>query len=488
MSTTFLPFLYQTRTLQMISRNGVPAPALRAFVHTTAATNLPLRPSSYVPPRRSSRLSRIAPCRTGAAPNLPKRESIPFELPEDYERPPPREMNHLLTEAGDRSTITPAERDAFKAIFEEIAAKQAPSLPEDLSSLEPTQKNWPQSDVSSDSPAQPSATETIDIIMQDAADVQSRSKRKIQHPYGRRHPMTQAANTKDWSKALLRFPPSLRDAARRALNITEGKDFPVASADECPETASSRFGADPDMVLNPLAKSVQHEALRRAERMRVEKMMQATKTDFELWDILEKEVFPMVARFGLDKPEPSALEIDTTTKKQKGKKAAAAATTPSSEDATGGDDKFPLHIYGPLYPRYLLAALRLFHQKFAHPSPLAMNMLPRIKELGPASYVLGASTPFYNELVRILWYRHGNAEGVLNMFEEMRKAGILCDTDSLKVLNAISSWMRMSEAGKEGPFLQELVSLPEWEYGMRARLRHWGSTMQEQRKYLDAAM
>ncbi|KAK0736690.1 hypothetical protein B0T21DRAFT_411839 [Apiosordaria backusii] len=496
MSTTLLPFLYQTRTLQRISRNGVPTPALRAFMHTSTTTNLPLRKPSYVPPKRASRSSRIAPGRKGTAFGFSKGESIPFELPEDYERPPPREMNHLLTEAGDRSTITPTERDAFKSIFEEIAAKQPTPPLKDPSSLEPTRENWPGSRFSSDSPAQPSGAETIDIIIQDAADIESRSIRRLHRPYGKRHPITQAAATKDWSKALLRFPPSLRDAARRALNITEGADSPImppVNSDEDPDTASSRFGTDPDMLLNPLAKSVQHEALRRAERTRVEAMMQTTKTDFELWDILEKEVFPMVARFGLDKPEPPTLATDTTTKKRKGKKAAAAAAgaaaaAPSPEETTTGDEKFPLHIYGPLYPRYLLAALRLFHQRFAHPSRLALNILPRIKELGPASYVLGVSTPFYNELLRILWYRYGDAEGVLNMLEEMRKAGILYDADSLKVLNAISSWVRMSEIGKEGPFLKELVSLPEWEYGMRSRLRHWGAAMQEQRRELDAAV
>ncbi|KAK4199505.1 hypothetical protein QBC40DRAFT_81379 [Triangularia verruculosa] len=485
MSTTLLPFLYQTRTLQRISRNGVPTPALRAFVHTTTATSLPLRRPSYVPPRRASRPSRIMPGRRGPSSSSPKSESIPFELPEDYERPPPREMNHLLTEAGDRSTITPTERDVFKAIFEEITAKQAPSSPQDPSSLEPTRKTWPQSDdASSTSPAQPSGADTIDIIMQDAADVEARSTRKLKRPYGSRHPMTQAANTKDWSKALLRFPPALRDAARRALNITEQRDTPLAQSDEAPESVSSRLGADPDMVLNPLSKSVRHEALRRAERARVEGMMQAAKTDFELWDILEKEVFPMIVRFGLDKPEPSVLSTDAAAQKRNGKKTAST----SEDTTTTGDDKFPLHIYGPLYPRYLLAALRLFHQRFTNPSPLALNILPRVKELGPASYVLGVSTPFCNELVRIMWYRYGNAEGVLNMFEEMRQAGINCDADSLKVLNAISSWIRISEAGEEGPFLQELVSLPEWEYNMRARLRHWGQTMQEQRKYLDASL
>ncbi|KAK4653474.1 hypothetical protein QC762_506600 [Podospora pseudocomata] len=482
MSTTLLPFLYQTRTLQRISRHAAPNPALRAFVHTTAATNLPLRPSSYMPPRRSSRPSRTGSYRRGPASGGPKRESIPFELPEDYERPPPRELNHLLTEAGDRSTITPTERDAFKAIFEEIAAKQSPSSHQDPSLLKPTQQRWPKSDAALDLPAQPSASETIDIIMQDAADVEARNTRQLQHPYGKSHPMTQAANTNDWNKALLRFPPSLRDAARRALNITEAEE--LKSPDGYSESAASRVGADPDMVLNPLGKSVQHEALRRAERARVEGMMQATKTDFELWDILEKEVFPMVARFGLDKLEPSVLK----TKGRNGKKADTSPPAANVEENAPGNDLFPLHIYGPLYPRYLLAALRLFHQRFSHPSPLALNILPRVKELGPASYVLGASTPFYNELVRILWYRYGNAEGVLNMFEEMRMAGMVFDADSLKVLNAISSWVRASETGKQGPFLKELVSLPEWEYGMQARLRHWGNSMQDQRKYLASAI
>lgn len=137
-----------------------------------------------------------------------------------------------------------------------------------------------------------------------------------------------------------------------------------------------------------------------------------------------------------------------------------------------------MHIYGPLYPSYLLLALRLLDTQFARSSPLALHLLARVKELGVASYVLGVSTPFYNELARILWHRRGDPTAVFNLLEEMRVAGLYCDESTRDVVDSIDAFLQSVRQGQNGPFLGELATLPEFEFAVVPRVRHWLKTIQ----------
>ncbi|KAK3994411.1 hypothetical protein QBC44DRAFT_236193 [Cladorrhinum sp. PSN332] len=474
MSTTLLPFLYQTRTLQRLSRAGISTPAFRAYLHSTS-----IRPDY----RRDNRPKQ-------------REEHIPFELPDDFVPVPPKEPKdpnaHLLAEDGRLTTITPSEKERFKAIFEEIAAKGGPTLQgeflpqhsfppaaeseseqaETSESLDATAEAAATSEPTVTDPAPASFSETINVIIQDAAETQVRSRRHLQQPYDAGHPLQQTTAASEWEKALLRFPPSLRKAARRALGIieadkqTERQPIPGAVPEGLGLGESKRVAAQIDLLLDPLAKSVQHEALRRAERNRVETLMNEAKNDFELWDILETEVFSLVKKLGLDNTDPPP----PPPKKMRGR--------PSRKL------ELPMHIYGPLYPTYLLNALRRLDTQFARPSPLTFSILPRIKELGPASYVLGVSTPFYNELARLKWYRYGDPNGVFNLFEEMRAAGLYCDQESLAIVHSIETSMSQMGRGESGPFLEELITLPEWEYALKPRCRHWHITITFQMREL----
>ncbi|KAK4185652.1 hypothetical protein QBC35DRAFT_298404 [Podospora australis] len=493
MSTTLLPFLYQTRTLQLLSRTGVSTPAFARFYgqYDRRANNRKPQPKKaprYPVHEYDPEFDKVST------------ESIPFELPEGYERPPPREISHLFTSEGDRTTITPTEKEAFKAIFEELEEKRERSAqPEDLAKIgvdtvlepatastvpirrvapDPAKINWP--------PEEPSVEDRINIIIQDAAESQEKSRRHLHEPYPGGHPLSQTRKAKEWDKALLRFPPSLRNAARRALGvIDDAKDsekvVPLsAPTDLFQSPTQQRLSAEIDFALNPLAKSVEHEALRRAEQKRIEELMEAAKTDFELWDVMEKEVFPLVDRLGLSPKSRSA-----PVEKKKGRKGKESATAAEIDDHKKAD--LPMHIYGPLFPRLLLSALRMLDQNFTHPSPLALNVLPRIKETGHAGYVLGASTSFYNALARIEWYRYGNPANVFNLFEEMRHAGLLCDLESKGIQESIEQWFWKARWDKtaRNPFLREILSLPEWEFALAPRIQHWATTitlqLQEQR-------
>ncbi|KAK4151378.1 hypothetical protein C8A00DRAFT_17214 [Chaetomidium leptoderma] len=468
MSTTLLPFLYQTRTLQRLSRTGFSTPAFRALLHSTARTNHPReRPRAHQP--------------------SPRNDDIPFELPEGYENPDKKvEVGRDSESGGVRSTITPTEQDVFSRIFEEIATRTKPgapiavpptlhddylaSIPDEEPAAALPLRGFREPDdfgVRTEEPNPESIRSTINVIVQDAAEVQTNSRRQMRNPFDALHPLGQTSAATEWERALLRFPPSLRQAARMALStieedkVTQRFADPAAASDEY-MGEEKRATAQIDLVLDPLSKSVKDESFRREERNRVDTKMRAATTDFELWDVLEEEVFPLVHKLGINE-DPS----DKQQQQQQGQRGR------NKRDKS----KLPLHIYGPLYPTYLLNALRLLDVQFSRSSPLALHILPRVKALGPASYVLGVSTPFYNELARVLWNRYGDPTAVFNLLEEMRVAGLYCDESTRIVVQRIEQFLGSVGQGRWGPFLRELASLPEYEFAILPRIRHWLKTI-----------
>ncbi|KAL2260492.1 hypothetical protein VTK26DRAFT_5484 [Humicola hyalothermophila] len=476
MATTLLPFLYQTKTLQRLSATGISTPALRSLFHSSARCQ-----RRIFLPRRPRIPLRLEPGSAGG-------DSVPFELPEGYEHVPTKDNPYIEQdpETGLRSTITPSEREAFNRIFQEIAAKKsqkgqvqqhaAPSAEEATAQTsiparlppddEPKSAEVDDFPLRTKYPSSGFLQNTVNIILQDAAENQSKSRRSLDRPYDPLHPLAQTEGAKEWEKALLRFPPSLRKAAQMALGVGEA-DRQAAHAEQSPlpiqnpheETSETQEPvAQVNLSLNPLSQRVQNEALRREERNRVEARMQEAKTDFELWDVLEEEVFPMVQKLGLN-------DLATTSKRKRASK--------KNSNSDKKDKKLPMHIYGPLYPAYLLNALRLLDRNFTVSSPLVLQLLPRVKELGLASYVLGVSTPFYNELARILWRRYGDPVAVFNLLEEMRAAGLYLDESTLGLVMSIQNFLKQAQRGKLGPFLGELATLPQYEWGLGPRVRHW---------------
>jgi hypothetical protein len=439
--STLLPFLYQTRTLQRLARSGVTTPAFRALLHSTTPGR---GRSPSIKPRRSDNTY------------------IPFELPEGYGQ------EDAETESGIPSTITPAEQDIFNEIFEEIAKKRGlkldSALPSEQAADKPGEKHSPAAPtvemfgIRTKEPSKEIVQSTFNFVIQDIAD--KRPKRVKQAELAARLPKVSPS---EWEYALKRFPPSLRRAAQAALGIIHGpqpSDTKTYDQSEPAELSESRPLGQPPSYYNPTdsdellrerpvpsdTDAMLHDVVRREERVRVQSKMEAARTDFELWEVLEEEVFPLVWKLGID-------------------------GSPGDEHG-----KLPLDQYGPLYPAYLLEALKLFDTHFARPSPLALQILPRVKELGAASYVLGVTTPFYNELARIMWTRYGDPAAVFDLLEEMRSAGLYCDQGTLNLVKEIGAFFEEADKGKHGPFVKELASLPEFEFTLLPRVNHWLKT------------
>jgi hypothetical protein len=443
MSIPLLPFLYQTRTILRCRRHlPVRGTLSRAFLHLTAAVA-----------RRRKADDDIPFVQGVSGTDVPAQEDVP------------------------RGTITAAERQTFEHIFADIRQRGlTPNVEQDLP------------------PPSLSARRSANRIIEQAAfdSVQTR-------PSAILSPTMAADAARDKQKALERFPPSLRAAASRAFELIH-PDHPAVMLPRSDSTED--FGGEGESewqaTTNSALRAAELEAKRLPEQKRVEDLMAGARSDFELWDIMEKEVFTYPDRLSLRRQ--SSQEPQTQSDEQPdlwlgGKKVKAKFTVSepieeeASEDNTvAATQRMNLYIYGPLYPSFLLFGLRRLDQAFAMPSQLALSVLPRIKELGLESFVVGVSTPFYNELLDIYQRRYGNLDKMLELLEEMRHSGLHFDEGTVSVLQAAHSESTALSAGKHGVFAQAFMTMPEYERALRDRLKNWLIAVKASVKQQDAEM
>ncbi|KAI2627611.1 hypothetical protein GGR54DRAFT_423034 [Hypoxylon sp. NC1633] len=450
MSSILLPFLYQTRTI------------LRANPRRTAAFARSLH----------------ATCR-----HLRRSDDIPFISELGGEETP---SGQISSEPVRRGTITPAERQVFERIFADIKAR----------GLKPT--------IQEDAPSHPAAeARPTLLIMQQAAQDASQAR-----PAQATSPNAHRVAAQDRNRALLRFPPDLRAAASKALGAIEASPMAVEDRDYIAYDEASIAASqwDDDGWKSPASstdRTTELEAQRQPERARVEGLLAAAKTDFELWDVLEKEVFTMPAKLGLDRrasPTDGTESTEPATRRRGRKKkttteettnisevrnvgvandAEASEIAPRETDAEAPKShalpqKLSLYVHGPLYPAYLLLALRRLNTAFHAPSLLAFSLLPRIKELGLESYVLGVSTPFYNELLDIYWTNRGDLSSMLDLLEEMRHCGLSFDRQTASILDRADSMLTtLASKGSPSSFGRIIMTMPEYERAVRDRIKQW---------------
>jgi hypothetical protein len=356
------------------------------------------------------------------------------------------EIYQLTDTRGDReSTITPSERHAFQKIFSDIFERHKRSG----SDLESSPTDAPEPGVFRHGSAQQAESKLADIFNGTVDyDPMSRDQKE---------------------EAVNRYPPALRSAAARAIGLDVDAN----------EVESEEWSDEKDR-----AQEIEKlEAIREPERKRVEDMMKAAQSDFELWGIMEKEVFSLIPKMGLEEL-PAVVEQPPPSKtKKSGKKTRASKAKPENGesqqitpiDTTDESGVSALSLYGPLYPSYLLLGLRLLDRSFARPSLLALSLLPKIKSMGFISHVLGASTQFYNELIRIYRYRHDDFTGISNLLLEMENAALEMDEETLEVVFDIVRTQQSVERGDKGSAVKAL-----WRSSNFApdKLRAWKSKIE----------
>ncbi|KAI0969026.1 hypothetical protein F4678DRAFT_440685 [Xylaria arbuscula] len=410
-SFTLMPFLYQTRTLLC-------------------------RPTTH---RASTRLVRSL----HATARRPNETTIPF----DYEIKPTNEdaATTAADEVANRGTITPSERQIFERIFADIEAR----------GLKPA--------VQDDEAPPPNSTpnRSVRLIMQEAA-----------YDAGQAVPATVVAPgllagaARDRTKALLRFPPPLRGATDKVLNTIKNQALQAKRSHDANSQETDDVEDDWKAPAHTFPRTLELEAKRQPERTRIEGLITSAASDFELWDILEKEVFTMPARLGIAKDAAELGDAQASSKPKKRGRRPKIAADDSPKDS--------LYVHGPLYPAYLLLALRRLDTAFSAPSPLVFSILPRIKDLGLESYILGVSTPFFNELLAIYWTRHGDLSGMLDLLEEMRHCGLYFDQQTTSILHQVDTAMSgLADVKSRSGLGRALMLMPEYEKSQRERIRHW---------------
>ncbi|CZR57574.1 uncharacterized protein PAC_07463 [Phialocephala subalpina] len=264
-------------------------------------------------------------------------------------------------------------------------------------------------------------------------------------------------------QAISRYPLALRDDAAKAM----------LRGDESPPGNVDNYEVDEEEErVNRVARKLQAEeleALRAPERLRVETLMKEAKTDFELWQIMEQEVFSMIPKLGLEEKPEVAAPVDKTKKGwkklQKQEEELQREQDELSSDKADVETEqgiSPLRFHGPLYPSYLLLGLRLLDRSFAKPSPLALSILPKIKSLGFISHVLGASTQFYNDLLRIYRYRYDDFRGMIDLMYEMEASALDMDEETLTIVHDVMKMQASVKNSERGQAVQALWSMPEF--------------------------
>ncbi|MCJ1471594.1 hypothetical protein MMC13_000234 [Lambiella insularis] len=412
-----------------------------------------------------------------------------------------------------KSTITAPERAIFDRIFKNLVKTETPqvSSPDDLfpdpydpdalqdESLESifdeaikAVKNRPKKTQTS-----PSSTE------QAVHSSATKPKRETRGGLVRRH----ASESRISYRSV--FPPTLQqslDAAREeALAATryQKRDNTPYSGMHRVEIRSSE---DQEQEAREPADEYERQIrdARREDKTRVTALLDAAKSDIEIWRVLEKEVFSRMAELNtrLKAEEKTKRAAAAKTKGRRPKNASALgvvsefSTTPiptkldtESESQNSQEQPaepqpldldhpqlstpqpppvHPLSLLQTNYASHLLHALRLLRTH--HPtSPYAPALLPAIKRLGSISYVLGASAALYNELLYLRWVHYRDLHACADLVFEMIEHGV--ETNGLtKAVWRDADWKRKKAKGVEKAWwgLQGVMSGWErWSEGMR---------------------
>lgn len=346
------------------------------------------------------------------------------------------------------STITPLEKIAFQKIFSDIFSRAQPATPYGMDGLLDKEP------------------------MESSGEVKSRTENARESLGKIVHLATQSRPQEEIEAAVNRYPPTLRPAAARAMGLTSQRPQSVkvkAETEAQEENATIEPSVDDDKL----------EMLRKPERDRVEGLMRSATTDFELWTIMQKEVFPLISKLGL---EEAPEEEEAPLKKKRGKKTSQKG--PAQDNLRQAplalvspvEEMSPLEFYGPLYPSYLLLGLRLLDRSFDRPSPLTLSILPEIKSLGIISHVLGGPTQLYNELLLIHWYRYDDFRGVLRLLNEMEQFGLNWDRETWDIVDNITRLQKAVRDGDRGVALKALWTLPEFAPG---RFKPWKNKIEQ---------
>ncbi|KAH0556165.1 hypothetical protein GP486_005903 [Trichoglossum hirsutum] len=414
-SASLLPFLYETVSLQQHS------------ISTTAFQLLFGRGKQCV----------------GGWHSLAFSKSPSLQRPNDAQRweteDRPDGEDSLVDPKEGRSTITDSEQATFNRIFREIMANTNPSVKRPQRPLGGTDEGWTPMTKERQLSAKPQDYSDLDDII--ASAVATAGSGVTAEQGGKMHRLE--------VEAVSRYPAALRAAAARASGLINIGQAGQQQVGQHPDEDGTSEVMDEAKLKEFEQLQRNHrvvEAHRLAELVRVESRLRAAKTDFELWTVLEKEVFSLAKRV-----ERNARKMKSSSKQLKD-------DIPELPQDLGQNIPV-LAVAGPNYPHTLLLAMRLLKHDFRAPA-LCLTLFQHVKALGSSSYVLGASTALYNEVLDVKWRQYHDLAGVVELLVEMQKNGVEFNDETEGVLAAIHRESGQVMAGLRGEGMKVIWRTP----------------------------
>lgn len=411
MSSTLLPFLYRTKTLQRAWRAPVALSGRPRQLHSSA--------------HRAAQQD----------------DAIPFEWEDRAGEESKKEPNPSAAS----STITPAEAAIFKGIFDEIAKGKMPKPKQ-----RPEGSPWS---------SKPGTEEGI--------------PNQPHRPGSMPRSIVEQARLTDFKDNFLqRYPKSLQNAAQMALGLFALEPEPQQTVSADTTVSRSQMPELHEAERAKWAQRERYETARTKEQQRIDAVMAKCTTDAALWKVMQQEVFSLPEKLGI-------LQATETKPEKKGKRGAKKTDADSETETVspiqmtpkkGDGNKHIMDVHGPLYSHFLSTGLALLDTAFAQPSPYAFQILPRIKELGLPSYVLGVSTPFYSRLARMSWNQFGDANSALDMLQEMSSVGLYADKEVRELLATIRDHLHGCAWGAQGAFVMAMMEAPPYDEALMHRL------------------
>lgn len=344
------------------------------------------------------------------------------------------------------STITAAEHAVFSRIFDNLGAKDVPNaaLEDDSLNDELEANSDPDAYLDRIFEAVIATSRSSQFPLTAEADDESGGGEQGSSPEPALTFVDSFKLDASHNDVISRYPRSLRDAAARAGQAR------INQTGYASRTRGDRRSSDEDNTnTTGYLEAEQTEYGRKVhtaradDRRKVWRLLDKAETDVEIWRVLENEVFNIVVRFQ-EQLKAEEEESDKVAKKAPRRKKKGAIDA----EATEPEEVPLLAILETNYAAHCLYALRLLRRHF-RTSPYALFLLPKIKSLGPISYVLGTSTDLYNELMFIKWREYSDLHGISELGTEMRNRGLAVNQMTLEVLRAV---LLMSKQGLKGKY------------------------------------
>lgn len=239
-------------------------------------------------------------------------------------------------------------------------------------------------------------------------------------------------------------------------------------------TGEKMYNAKPSFPIRATP-NVSEDTFRVERRMHEQKFRQElehAQTDVAIWSVLETQVFSLIETVQRRNEEEASkrnneLPLKSAARKTPKRKQGhykkeeihpvplaievraphslsptppslpSPATVPELRSLVGAvPPEVTLSIVQHNYGNYCLEALQLLRREFPA-SPYALKILPTIRRLGAISYVLGATSNLYNELLYIRWTQYTDMHGMADLLEEMRNKGVEQNEVTAAVVRAV---------------------------------------------------